>query len=219
MSSFCLDTIIIKPVLDIKPKNVVILFHGYGGDGNDIAVLANYWKRFLPETIFLCPNAQEKCTVNPSGFQWFDLSEDKENYIFEKSLNAEKKINQFVKEIINTYGINKKKICLSGFSQGCMMVLNVGLKSEQRFNCVVGFSGKIINRKRLINQIKSKPPIFLFHGDKDTIVPLTHLLEAKEFFTKINYKIKTKILKNCEHQIPVQASSLALHYIKKNLYI
>ena len=100
-----------------------------------------------------------------------------------------------------------------------MMALNIALKSEQKFNCVVGFSGKIISRKNLINQIKSKPKIFLFHGDKDVVVPLTNLLETKEFFFKINHKIKTKILKNCEHNIPIEASSLALEYIKKNLYI
>ena len=47
MNLFCLDTIIIKPVLDIKPKNVVILFHGYGGDGKDISCISK-----LLETIF-----------------------------------------------------------------------------------------------------------------------------------------------------------------------
>ena len=219
MSSFSFNTVTIKPASNQKPKNAIILFHGYGGEGNDISALANYWKRFLPETIFLCPDAPEKCSVNPLGFQWFDLSKDKEDYILEKSLEAEKKINQFVNEIISKYEIKKKKICLSGFSQGCMMALNIGLKSEQKFNCIVGFSGKIINRKNLINLIKSRPPIFLFHGDKDNIVPLTYLLEAKEFFSEINYKIYTKILKNCEHYIPIEASSLALNYIKKNLYI
>ena len=218
MNLFCFDTITIEPASEQKPKNVIILLHGYGGDGKDISVLANYWKRFLPETIFLCPNAPEVCSVNPSGFQWFDLSKNDEDYILEKSLKAEKKINQFVNEIINIHKINKNKICLSGFSQGCMMALNVGLKSQQKFGCVVGFSGKIINKKNLINHIQSKPPIFLFHGAKDTIVPLIHLLEVKEFFAKINYKIKTKILKNCEHNIPTEASSLALNFIKKNLY-
>ena len=219
MSSLCLDTILIGPISGQKPKNAILLLHGYGGDGKDMSVLANYWKRFLPDTIFLCPNAPEKCSINPLGFQWFDLTKEQEDYILEQSTNAEKKINQFLYEIKSIYKLNEQAICLSGFSQGCMIVLNIALKSEQKFNCVVGFSGKIINRKDLINKIKSKPKIFLFHGDKDPVVPLTNLLETKEFFSKINYRIKTKILKNCEHHIPVEASSLALNYIKKNLYI
>jgi len=219
MNSFFFNTIVVKPFSNQKPKNIIILFHGYGGDGKDMSLLASYWKRFLPETIFLCPDAPENCPINPFGFQWFDLSNDKQDYIIEKSLSTEKKINKFVDEIVDAYRINKNKICLSGFSQGCMMALNVGLKSEQKFNCIVGFSGKIISKENLSGKIKSKPPVFLLHGDKDTIVPLTHMLEAKEFFNKIDYKIKTKILKNCEHHIPVEASSLALDYIKKNLYI
>ena len=43
------------------------------------------------------------------------------------------------------YKLKNNKICLSGFSQGCMMSINLGLTSEEEFNCIVGFSGKIID--------------------------------------------------------------------------
>ena len=218
MKNFSFDTKIIKPYSEKKPQSAIILFHGYGGDGNDISVLANYWKRFLPNTIFLCPNAPEICSVNPSGFQWFDLTHDKKEYILKESGLVEEKINSFIDEVKEVYKIKEEKICLTGFSQGCMIILNIALKSFKEFNCIIGFSGKIINQEDLINKINSKQKIFLFHGDKDNIVPLSNLLEAKEFFSRINYKIRTKILKNCEHHIPIEASSLALKYIKKNLY-
>ena len=218
MSLFCLDTTIIQPISGQKPKNAILLLHGYGGDGKDISELANYWKRFLPDTIFLCPNAPEQCSINPLGFQWFDLTKDQEDYIIEQSIKAEKNINQFLNEIKNKYEIYEQKICLSGFSQGCMMALNVGLTSNEKFNCIVGFSGKIINKNNLLHRIKSKQKIFLFHGDKDIVVSPTHLLESKEFLIKSGNDIKIKLLKNCEHNIPVEASSLALKFIKKNLY-
>lgn len=215
---FCLQTKIIESLSGNKPKNAIILLHGYGGDGNDISVLANYWKRFLPNTIFFCPNGPEKCSVNPSGYQWFDLSKDDNNYIIKEALKAEYKINQFLNEIKNEYSLDLKNISLSGFSQGCMIGLNVALKLEEKINCLVGFSGRIINKSNLIDKIKSRPNIFLLHGDKDVVVPVTNLLESKEFFLRANYKIKTKILKNCEHFIPTEASSLALEFLKKNLY-
>lgn len=215
---FCLQTKIIESLSGNKPKNAIILLHGYGGDGNDISVLANYWKRFLPNTIFFCPNAPEKCSVNPSGYQWFDLSKNDNNYIIKEALKAEYKINQFLNEIKNEYSLDLKNISLSGFSQGCMIGLNVALKLEEKINCLVGFSGRIIDKSNLIDKIKSRPNIFLLHGDKDVVVPVTNLLESKEFFLRANYKIKTKILKNCEHFIPTEASSLALEFLKKNLY-
>ena len=213
-----LDTTIINPISGNKPKNAIILLHGYGGDGNDISILANYWKRFLPNTIFFSPNGPEKCSVNPSGYQWFDLSKDDNNYITKEALKSEHKINQFLNEIKNEYSLDSKNISLSGFSQGCMIGLNVALKLEEKINCLVGFSGRIINKSHLIDKIKSRPNIFLLHGDKDVVVPVINLLESKEFFLKNNYKIKTRILKNCEHFIPTEASSLALEFLKKNLY-
>ena len=90
--TFCLDSIIIKPEEGKEIKNAIILLHGYGGDGKDISMLTMNWKRFLPNTIFLCPNGHEKCPINPSGFQWFDLTKDDPNYILEQSLKSRKKI-------------------------------------------------------------------------------------------------------------------------------
>ena len=89
---FSLDTKIIEPENN-NIKNAVILLHGYGGDGNDISTLSLNWKRFLPQTVFLCPNGHEKCTINPTGYQWFDLSKDDPSYIVEESIKAEKKLN------------------------------------------------------------------------------------------------------------------------------
>ena len=213
-----LDTIIINPISGKKPKNAIILLHGYGGDGKSISLLTLNWARFLPDTIFLCPNGLEKCSINNLGYQWFDLSNENKKIIFEKSLIAEFKVTQYIDEIKNNYELENSKICLSGFSQGCMISINTGLTLKEELNCIVGFSGKIINKENLLNQINTKPKLFLLHGDMDSIVPSDHLLESKEFFLKIDYKVKTKLLKNCEHHIPTEASSLALEFIKNNLY-
>ena len=136
--TYSLNTIILEPLSKNKPKNAVILCHGYGGDGNDISILANYWRAHLPDTIFICPDAPEKCAASPSGFQWFDLTKDDPSYILEESLKAEEKLNKFIKEIKNEFNLKNDMICLSGFSQGCMMSINLGLTSDKKFNCIVG---------------------------------------------------------------------------------
>ena len=82
---------------------------------------------------------------------------------------------------------------------------------------MIGYSGKIINQKHLSDNINSKPKIFLMHGENDTVVPPIHLLESKEYLSKLGLKIKTKMFKNCEHRIPVEGSSLGLDFLKKNL--
>ena len=217
MTSYILDSTSVQNLSKNKPEKIIVLCHGYGGDGKDISALALNWQRFLPETIFLCPNAPEICSVNPQGYQWFDLSSEKEEAILEKSLEAEKKLSIFLDQVLDNYQLKPKDLALVGFSQGCMMSLQVGLKKKEKINCLIGYSGKIINQKHLSKNIISKPKIFLMHGENDTIVSPTYLLEAKEYLNNQGIKIKTKLFKNCEHRIPVEGSSLGLTFLTKNL--
>ena len=216
--SYSLNTTVINPISKEKPKNAVILCHGYGGDGKDISILANYWKTYLTETIFLCPDAPEKCEVSPTGYQWFNLMDQAADQILAKSLVAEKKLNFFIDEVKENHKLFSDKIALVGFSQGCMISLQTGIKRKDKVKCILGYSGRIIDKKHLGNNLISRPEIMLMHGNKDEVVPISSLLEAKEFFIKNDYKIQTKILKDCEHRIPVEGSSLGLDFIKKNLY-
>ena len=215
--TFCLDSVIIKPENGYEIKNAVILLHGYGGDGKDISMLSLNWKRHMPNTVFICPNGHEICDLNPAGYQWFDLSKDDINYILDQSIKAENKIKQFIKEIKKEFNLTHKQICLSGFSQGCMMSLNVGLTSEEKFLCIIGFSGKIIDQNDLKERINNSTDILLIHGDADQVVPSTHLLEAKDFLIRNNVEVETLLIKNCDHHIPVEASSTALNYILKRI--
>ena len=217
MTSYTLDFTSVTPLSKNKPRQGIILCHGYGGDGKDISSLAINWRRFLPDAIFLCPNAPEICTVNPQGYQWFDLTSEEEEVILEKSLIAEEKLNTFLDQVFDNFQLEPTNLALVGFSQGCMVSIQVGLKKKEQINCIIGYSGKVINQKHLSNNINSKPKIFLMHGENDTIVPPTHLLEAKEYLNKCGLKIKTKLFKNCEHKIPVEGSSLGLGFLKKNL--
>ena len=214
--TFCLTTTIIKPENNILIKHAVILLHGYGGDGKDISMLTLNWKRFLPNTIFFCPNGHEKCEINPKGYQWFDLTKDDPEYILEQSKKAETKLQKFIEEIKKEYSLKNSQISLSGFSQGCMMSINLGLTASENYNCIVGFSGKIINQVDLVKRKTSSTKMLLLHGDKDNVVSPTFLLEAKDFLIRNNIEIETKIIKDCEHHIPVEASSVALSYIKDN---
>jgi len=215
--TFCLNSLIIKPEEGVEIKYAIILLHGYGGDGKDISMLTLNWKRHMPNTVFICPNGHETCDINPSGFQWFDLTKDDTDYILDQSIKAEEKIKVFINEIKQEFNLKNNQICLSGFSQGCMMSLNVGLTSEEKFSCIVGFSGKIIDQNNLKLRIKNSTDTLLIHGDGDQVVPSIYLLEAKDFLIRNNIGVETLLIKNCDHHIPIEASSTALNYIlKKN---
>jgi len=213
--TFCLDTKLVKPDSDKEIKNIVVLLHGYGGDGNDIAQVTLNWKRFLPNTLFICPNAPEVCSINPSGYQWFDLSQDDEQFILNESKKNEKILKKFLDEVKEKFSLSNSKICLSGFSQGCMMSINVGLSSDEKYSGILGFSGKIISKIDLSQRINHKPEILLIHGENDDIVPCVKSLEAKDFLERNKVLVKLEIIENCGHHIPIEASSIGLKFIKK----
>ena len=217
MTNYILDTTTVNPLSENKPSQAVVLCHGYGGDGKDISILAVNWRRFLPNAIFLCPDAPEICSINPQGYQWFDLTSEKEEIILEKSLVAEEKLNKFLDQVLDNFHLEPTSLALVGFSQGCMISIQLAIKKKKQINCLIGYSGKVINKKHLSDNINSKPKIFLMHGENDTIVPPTHLLEAKEYLNKHGISTKTKIFKDCEHRISVEGSSLGLGFLKKNL--
>jgi len=217
MTNYSLKVDPIYPISKNQPKQIVILCHGYGGDGKDISMLAINWQRFLPDAVFLCPNAPEVCAINPQGYQWFDLNSEKEDIILEKSLIAEKKLSEFIDQALQKFNLKPSNLALVGFSQGCMISLQTSLKKKEQINCLLGYSGKVINQKHLSSNMNSKPKIFLMHGAEDTIVSPTYLLEAKEYFNNHKIKIKTKLFKNCEHRIPVEGTSLGLAFLRKNI--
>ena len=216
--SYSLNTTIINSSDKQKPENAVILCHGYGGDGKDISILANYWRNYLTETVFICPDGPEKCEISPNGYQWFDLMNNSEDQILANSLVAEIKLNNLIDEVKKKYNLKSHDIAIGGFSQGCMISLQTGIKRKDKIKCIVGYSGKIIDPNHLSKNINSKPNILLMHGDKDEVVSINALLEAKDFFNKNDYIIETRIFKNCEHRIPNEGSSLGLEFIKKNFY-
>ena len=214
MNELTLNSEIIYCDKQEKVKKAIILLHGYGGDGKDISVLSLNWKNHLKNTVILCPDAKEKCKISPSGFQWFDLSIDDKQYIINESLKSEILINDYLSSAKEKFNLKNKDICLSGFSQGCMMAINIGLTSKEKYGCIVGFSGKIIDKESLSRRIQSKTKTYLLHGKDDSVVPVNKLLEAKDFLIRNKVQVITKIIENCDHSISTEASSSALNYIK-----
>ena len=99
----------------------------------------------------------------------------------------------------------------------------VGWWNESDNNITKDFNEKhpdiprFINKEDLSNRLKNKTNVLLFHGNLDTIVPPNNLLDAKDFLIRHKIRVQSKMIQNCDHTIPVEASSNALDYLKKNL--
>ena len=158
----------------------------------------------------------QNCAASPTGVQLFDLVDEAPDQVLAKSLVAENKLNKLIDEVKEKNNLKANEIIIGGFSQGCMITLQTGIKRKDKINSIIGYSGRIIDTNHLSKNINSRPNIILMHGDIDQVVTIESLLEAKDFFGKNNYEIETKIFNNCEHRIPTEGSSLGLQFIKKH---
>ncbi len=210
--AFSLETVTLKTKTGIKPKNAIILCHGYEGNGKNIALLANYWRGFLPHTIFMCPNAPYKCKKK-NTFMWFNPNENNQKSL-KRVIKSVEVLNKFLDEVKNEYNLQDENLIIGGFSQGCMITLKAGIRRKKKVKLIIGYSGKIIDKKYLDLNLNSKPNICLFHGDQDKIVKPDYLYEAKKFLKSRKFNVKAKMFKKCDHKISREGANLGLNFIK-----
>lgn len=166
------------PAAGGAPRQLVVLLHGYGADGNDLLGLAPYWARLLPQAEFLAPHAPFPCELAPYGRQWFGFEGRNAAMTLGETQTAAAILNGFIDEQLARRGLDESALALVGFSQGTMMSLHVAPRRERPVAAVVGFSGRLIAPEMLAAEIKSRPRILLVHGDADPVVPFANLREA-----------------------------------------
>ena len=113
-------------------RQLVVLCHGYGSDGNDLIGLAPYWQRLLPDAAFVAPNAPEPCPANPMGYQWFPIGRLDPDEILRGVEAAAPVLDRFIDAQLGLHGLDDAHLALVGFSQGTMMALHVGCAAPVR---------------------------------------------------------------------------------------
>ena len=210
---------IIEPSSGNPPKQMIIFVHGYGADGNDLIGLTNYFQSTLPEAIFLSPHAPEACSMNPSGYQWFDLTSTDPAVLWSKILVAADHLNEFIDSKLLEYNIAEENLALIGFSQGTMMSLHVSLRRKNTMAAVLGYSGRLIGADLLKDDLISKPSIYLIHGDQDPMVPYQDSLTAEKVLKEYSIDIKTHISKHTQHSIAEDGLRIGVDFLASKLKI
>ena len=121
--------------------------------------------------------------------------------------------NGFIDEQLKNYELSDDNLALVGFSQGTMMSLHVGLRRENSMRAIVGFSGRLIAPELLKNELKSKPPIYLIHGDMDPMVPYQETIEAEKKLSQLSIDVKAHISTNTQHSIAQDGLDIAIKFL------
>ena len=130
--------------------------------------------------------------------------------------SSEKLIIKLIDGYKKRFGLDYSDFVLLGFSQGCMISLNIGLRHLNNLGGIVGISGRLLMPESLEESDKnSYPPVVLIHGDADDVVPISSMYDAEKVLNKINVTFSTHVSKNIGHGIAPDGLSKALEFIKK----
>ncbi len=207
----------LAPVSGGKPQQLVIMLHGIGSDGDDLIGLAPYFQKILPEAFFISPHAPFAFDMaSPgiqSGHQWFSFQDDSAAAILAGAQTAAPILDAFIDQQLAAAGLADDKLALIGFSQGTMMALHVGFRRANPMAGILGYSGMLVAPELLAESIKSRPPVYLVHGDADEVVPATALPEAVAGLETVGVDVKSHSCPGLGHSLDDDGIGHGLEFI------
>ncbi|MCP4936724.1 MAG: phospholipase [bacterium] len=202
-------------------KQLVIILHGYGADGNDLIPLGRQWQQMLPNAEFVAPNAPQFCQNPPMGYQWFPLNVTIQGVVstpqerWDGALAATPSLDAFIDAELARTKLDPSNLALVGFSQGAMMALHVGLRRTPSPAAIVSYSGMLLGPDHL-DTITAKSPVFLAHGSVDEIVPFEAMSLSKQALTSIDIDVTSYVEEGMGHGIDGEATWLAGEFLVKS---
>ena len=214
MTTATLSGPMLPPKSGGKPKQVMLLLHGYGADGADLIGLGQEWRELWPEMLFVAPNAPEACAQNPSGYQWFPLDVERIGGRIEGAATARPVLINFLIDLWAQTGLSARDTVICGFSQGAMMALHVGTSLDQAPIALVAFSGALIPPEGFATARYAKPPIALIHGDLDRVVDPELSRESAQVLADAGFEVRLHISPGTGHGIAPDGLDFATVFLR-----
>ncbi len=189
------------PISDEPADRLVVFLHGLGANGQDLIGLAPILAKLFPRAHFLSPNAPFACDIAPVGLQWFSLQDLSPHAIRAGVERAAPILDHYLDQQLARFDLTADRLVLVGFSQGTMMSLHVGPRRQACLGGVLGFSGTLVAPELLETEQRSRPPVFLAHGDADNVVPVDGTIASAETLKHAGFDVGYLICEGTEHTI------------------
>ncbi len=197
------------------PKQIILLLHGLGSNGQDLISLAPYWADALPDAIFLSPDAPFPCDMAPVGYQWFSLQSRDPQDLLREVKGTEPILNSYIDVLLNEFSLSSENLALVGFSQGTMMSLYCAPRREDRLAGVLGYSGGLIGGEELSGPNIQKMPICLIHGEADEVVPVEAYHAAKQTLEQHGFPVSGHTTPGLPHSIDEKGIEAGADFLSK----
>ncbi|MGR3469160.1 MAG: alpha/beta hydrolase [Shimia sp.] len=202
-------------------RSAVVFVHGYGANGADLLGLADVLGEHLPDTGFWAPDAPESIPMMPMGLQWFPIpwiDGSSEEAAAEGLRAATEDMQAFLDALMVDNDLLPEQVMLFGFSQGTMMSLHVAPRREDPIAGIVAFSGRLLEPELLEDEVVSRMPVLLIHGDQDDVVPPQSLPMAAEGLQTAGFTdVYAHVMKGTAHGIAPDGLQVALAFMRDRL--
>lgn len=195
------------------PTSLVIFLHGYGSNGANLIELGKYWEKALPNTLFIAPNAPERCPHTINGYQWYDLTNRAPEFLKRGLDAATPDLVSFIQGTQAHCNIAASKTVCVGFSQGTFMALNLLRETDLLCGGILGFSGGLT----ISPTHHHKTAIQLVHGEEDTVVPIELSIQAVQDLKKIGYDVCLDKIPKLDHSIDPTGLKIGQKFLVKTL--
>jgi phospholipase/carboxylesterase len=191
----------------VNPSVAIIWMHGLGADANDfVPMLHELDLAGLPPIRFIFPNADTMPVTVNGGYvmrAWYDIvATDLGRQEDEAGLRASQVKIEALMARENARGIPNERIILAGFSQGCAMTLQTGLRQKGKLAGLMCLSGYVPIAAKAADEhtAESKAtPIFMVHGRMDPVIPLVRATQSRDLLQQWGYNVEW-------HDYPMQHS-------------
>jgi phospholipase/carboxylesterase len=189
-----------------RARQLVIILHGYGADGNDLIEIAKVWQPLLPDAAFVAPHAPEPCEQAPTMRQWFALTFRDPDERWVGVNKARPVLERFIDAELARLDLPASALALVGFSQGTMMALHVGLRRAVPPAAIVGYSGLLVlppdgDLDAVAAEISVRPPVLLVHGQEDDVIPAQALFQATDVLSALGVPTQWHMSAGVGHSI------------------
>jgi len=212
-----LDGPSLPPASGGAPRQIVILLHGYGSNGEDLIGLAPYWREALPDALFLSPNAPERCPGAPGGYQWWPLATLSREERAAGAQGAAPALDAYIDDQLARHSLAEDRLALVGFSQGTMMALHVAPRRARQLAGVIGYSGMLADETGLTAELRARPPVLLVHGDADNVLPISAFHQAKSALQALDFDLTTHVSPGLGHSIDAAGLALGEQFLSRVL--
>jgi phospholipase/carboxylesterase len=207
----------VPPASGGPARQLVILLHGVGADGDDLISLADAWAGLLPDAEFMAPHGPQPCDMAPFGYQWFSLLDRSMPAMVAGVEHSVPLLNAYIDAAMAERGLTAGQVALVGFSQGTMTALHTALRRSEPVAGILAYSGALLAPEALAGEIRSRPPVLLIHGAEDSVVPPAALPAAEAILSAAGVPVEAVMRPGLDHGIDPEGVSLGGAFLKRVL--